>query len=161
MRPRAWRRFAAGRLGDFAIDLIGEVVELGLCPLERGGLVAQDALRRAFDALAQLLDSLAGVAGGLGCIVGDSEVDELLGGFEGVGDLVLVGGPHGVEELLGQKRLGLFGVLDGLPHLLEEVVEPLFLLLRAPRLLAGARRRHAARSPARLLAASSCSVSFF
>lgn len=56
----------------------------------------------------------------------------MLGRFEGVGDLVVVGCSHGVEELLGEEGLGFFGILDGLPHLLEEVVEPFFLLLEAP-----------------------------
>ena len=49
--------------------------------------------------------------------------------LERVGDLLLVGLADGVEEVLGQQRLGLLGLLHRLAHPLEELVELLLLLL--------------------------------
>ena len=45
-------RRVSGCLGDLAVDLVGEIVQLGLCPAEGGGLVAEDALGRVLNALA-------------------------------------------------------------------------------------------------------------
>src|SRR5204863_8351775 len=69
---------AAGRAGDFPVDLVGEVFQLPLRSPEGRRVIAQDALRGAVDALAELLDALAGVPGGLGGLPGDTDVDQLL-----------------------------------------------------------------------------------
>ena len=81
--------------------------------------------------LPQLLDALAGVPGCLGGIVGDSQVDQLLGDLERIGDLLLGRLPDRVVQLLGQERLGFLGVLDGAAHLLEQLIEAFFLLFEA------------------------------
>ena len=122
------RRLLAGRLGDFSIDLIGEIFELALRTPQGGRFVAQHAPGGAFDSLAHLADPLAGMPRRLGRIVGDSQVRQLLGRLECIRDLVLGRLSDRVVQILGQKRLGLLGVLHGVAHLIEELVEILLLL---------------------------------
>ena len=120
----------AGRLGDLAVDLVGEVFHLALRPPQRGGLVPEDAPGGPLDALAELLDPLAGVAGGLGRLVDETGVGQLLGLLQGLGDRLLVRLADGVEEVLGQQRLGLLGLAHGASHPLDEVVQLLLLLFQ-------------------------------
>jgi len=121
----------AGCLRDFAIDLVGEIFELALRAFQGGGFVAEDALGRAFDPLPQLLDALAGVAGCLGGILGDSQFDELLGDLECVGDLLIGRLSDRVVEPFGQERLRLLRILHRALHLIHEVIESLLLLSEA------------------------------
>ena len=79
-----------------------------------------------------MLDSLAGVARCLGGIVGDSQLGQLLGGLERVGDLLFVGLSDRVVEVLGQERLGFLGILHRVLHLFEQLVEALLLFVRVP-----------------------------
>ena len=117
-----------------AIDLLREVVQLGFRELQGGGLVAQNAPGRMLDALPQLLDTLTGVAGCLGGIVGYSQLHQLLGDLEGIGDLLVGRFADRVVEVLGQEGLGFFGLLDRGAHLVQELIELFGLLLE---LLAG------------------------
>ena len=105
-----------------------EVFHLALGQPQGGGLVAEDAPGGPLDALAQLLDPLAGAAGRLGRLLGEAGVGQLLGLLERLGDLLLVGLADGVEQVLGQQRLGLLGLVHGPSHPLEELVQLLPLL---------------------------------
>jgi hypothetical protein len=113
--------------GELAVDLIRQVFEFGLGSLEGGGLVAQDAPGGLLDAFSELADPLASLAGGPGGFLVDADLGQLLGLLQGVGDGLLVGLVDGLEKLLGQERLGLLGLLDGLAHPLQEGVELLLL----------------------------------
>jgi hypothetical protein len=123
----------AGRrgAGELAVDLVGEVVEFPLGSLERGGLVAEDPAGSSFDPFAELAEPFAGGSRGTRGLVRHADLGELLGLLEGVGDRACVGFLDGVEQLPGQQRLGLLGLLDGLLHPVEEAVE-LGLLVREP-----------------------------
>jgi hypothetical protein len=123
-------RVTSGGLGDFTINLIGEVIELALSAAESRGVIAQYAPGRAFDALFQLFDALTRVPRCLGGIFLDPKVDELFGNLERVGDFLLGRLPDGVVKLFGQERLGFLGVWHGAAHLLEELIEPFFLLFQ-------------------------------
>src|SRR5262249_36850234 len=114
--------------GDLAVDLVGEVVELALGPAERGGLVAEDGLGRLVDALAELLDPLAGAPRELVRLAGDAGVNELPGRLEGLGELLLVGLADGVIQPPGQERLGVLGLLGRVPHAVEDLLDPVVLL---------------------------------
>ena len=118
-------------LRELAVDLVREVFDLSLGATQGGGLVAQDAPGRPFDPFAQLLDPLAGVSRGLGRFGGDPGSGQLLGLLERLGDRLLVGLADGVEEVLGQERLGLLGLSHRATHPLDEVFELLPLLLEA------------------------------
>ncbi len=119
----------AGRLGNLLIDLIGEIFQLGLGAAEGCRFVAQDALGRTFHTLSHLLDPLAGVPGRLGGFVAHSQLGQLLGGFQRVGDLLFVRLSDRVVKILGQERLGFLGVLHRVLHLIEKFVEALLLLI--------------------------------
>src|SRR5262249_11341697 len=119
------------RAGDLAVDLVDQVVQLAPGPAQGGGLVAEDALGRALDALAQLAEALAGVPGRLGRFLGDPRVDELPGLFQGLGDRLFGRLAGRVEEPPGQERLGLLGLLDRLAHPVEDLVELSPLLFQA------------------------------
>ena len=86
--------------------------------------------RRSLDALAHLLEALPGVPGSLRGILADSQVDQLLRDFQCIGDFLLARLPDGVVQLLGQEGLALLRILDGTTHLLEQLIEPLFLLFK-------------------------------
>ena len=129
--PWSCRWFLAGRLGDFLIDLIGEIFELALGPPEGRRFVAQDAPGRPFDALSHLLDPLAGVPRRLGGVFAHAQLGQLLGGFERIGDLLFVRLSDRIVEILGQERLGFLGILHGVSHLVEKLVEVLLLLFES------------------------------
>ena len=157
---RTCRRILTGGLGDFLIDLVGEIFELALCSPQGRCFVAQHAPGRPFDPLAHLLYSLAGVPRCLGGLFCYAQPGQLLGGLERIGDLMFVRLADRIIEILGQKRLGFLGVLDGIAHLVEKLVEGLLLLFEP--------LGHLLRSPVSRsvvwgwsLAASSCSESFF
>jgi hypothetical protein len=67
-----------------------------------GRFVTENALGRAFDTLSQLFDALAGELRRLGGILGDTQIDQLLGDFQGVGDLLLGGFSDRVVQPFGQ-----------------------------------------------------------
>ncbi len=131
--PLSGRRFLAGRLGDFLIDLIGEIFELALGATEGRRFVAQHALGRPFDALAHLLDALAGVPRCLGGVFWHAQPSQLLGGLERIGDLLFVGLADRVVEILGQERLGFLGVLHSVFASGREVCRGSFAAVRARR----------------------------
>lgn len=56
--------------GEAAVGLGGEVFEFGLGPLERGGLIAEDAPGGFFDPFAEAVEGFAGQAGGAGGFIG-------------------------------------------------------------------------------------------
>jgi hypothetical protein len=129
--PLSCRWLLPGRLGDFLINLIGEIFQLGLGPAQGRRFVAQDAPGRAFHTLAHLLDPLAGVPGRLGGVVAHSQLGQLLGGFQRVGDLLFVRLSDGVVEIFGQERLGFLSILDRVFHLIEKLIEVLLLLIES------------------------------
>jgi hypothetical protein len=55
------RRFGTGSLGDLAIELVTELLELALRSLQGGGLVAQNASDCSLDAVTQLVEALRGM----------------------------------------------------------------------------------------------------
>jgi hypothetical protein len=126
--PCGW--ILTGRLGDFVIDLIGEILELALSAAKGCGFVAQYAPGRPFDTLAHLLDPLTGMPGCLGRIFVHTQLGQLLGGFKRVGDLLVVRLANRIVKVFGQERLGLFGSFHGGSHLLEQFVEVLLLLVK-------------------------------
>ena len=69
------------------------------------------------------------MVGRLDSLLGDSHIDQLLGGLEGVGDSILAGFPDGVVQPFGEQRLGFLGFLGRVAHPVEDLVEPLSLLL--------------------------------
>ncbi len=127
----AFSRIVPGRLGDFAIDLIAQIVHLALCPAQGGRLVAEDAFGGSLDALFQFVDALAGALGGFGGVVGDAGVEQAPGDLERIGYFLIIGLPRRVEQTLRQQRLCLLGLLNGLAHPLEKLVELGLLLLEA------------------------------
>ncbi len=68
------------------------------------------------------------IAGGLGGLVGNAGVDQLLGGLERLRHLLLVGLADRVVQALGEERLGLLGLLGRVAHAVEHLVELLALL---------------------------------
>jgi hypothetical protein len=124
-------RFAPGGLGDFAVDLIGEVLELALGSPQGRRIVAQDALGCALDTLPHFPDPRGGVPGRLGSLLGNPCVDQLFGGLERIGDLLLGCLAGRVVEPLGQKRFGFLGFLHRAFHPVQEPIELLALVLES------------------------------
>jgi hypothetical protein len=111
--------------------LIGEIFELALSAAEGRGFVAQNAFGRPLDTFAHLLDPLAGMPGRFGRIFVHAQLGQLLGGFKGIGDLLVVRLANRIVQVLGQERLGFLGSFHGGSHLLKQFVEVLLLLIEA------------------------------
>ena len=122
---------AAGGLGDLAIDLVGEVLELALGPLEAA--VSSPRTLSAARSTPSRNCSMPWPAwrDALAASSATPRSTSCWAALSASGILLLVRLADGVEELLGQERLGLLGVLDGAAHPVEELVEPLLCCFEA------------------------------
>jgi hypothetical protein len=110
------------------LQLVGQLVELLPRAAQSLLVVAEHAFGRLFHSFSQLADAAASDFFLLPRIVGQSAPHRQLGRFQRTIEVPFVGVANGVLKLLGEQRLGGFRLLHRLAHLVQQFLEPLFLL---------------------------------